>query len=93
MSSQFRRDRSRFHPQQTWVPRGASASIAVVNELTERSSESLHAGAAASRPVYLQRQHNGPGQHQRNNVVGSPPPNRQRVASRTRPVNQGKKGS
>ncbi|KAL0884700.1 hypothetical protein Bca101_008681 [Brassica carinata] len=21
MSSQFRRDRSRFHPQQTWVPR------------------------------------------------------------------------
>ncbi|CAN6981135.1 unnamed protein product [Brassica rapa subsp. trilocularis] len=105
MSSQFRRDRSRFNPQKTWVPRGSSTSVAVVNDPTERSSESLHAGATASRPAYLQRQHNGSGhppynQHQRSNVAAPPPPNnapgtrpdnRQRVASNTRPVNEWKR--
>ncbi|KAF3497916.1 hypothetical protein DY000_02057972 [Brassica cretica] len=105
MSSQFRRDRSRFNPQQTWVPRGSSTSIAVVNEPTERSSESLHAGSTPSRPAYLQRQHNSSGhspynQHQRSNVTAPPPPNnapgtrpdnRQRVASNTRPLNEWKR--
>ncbi|CAH8383909.1 unnamed protein product [Eruca vesicaria subsp. sativa] len=81
MSSQFRRDRSRFNPQQTWVPRGSSTTIAVVNEPSlpptnntqGRSSESLDAGATTSHHVHLQRHHNGSG-----NVVGPPPPNRQR---------------
>ena len=79
MSSQVRRDRSRFNPQQTWVPRGSSTSISVVNEPTERRSESLHAGYTASRPIYLQSHHNSSGhspynQHQRSNVTAPPPP-------------------
>ncbi|KAG5391747.1 hypothetical protein IGI04_021710 [Brassica rapa subsp. trilocularis] len=90
MSSQVRRDRRHQSSQQTWVPRGASTSVAVVNEPshppannTAGVSESLAAGAA-SRPVYLGRQHNGSvrpsyNQHQRNNNVAAPPPhNRQR---------------
>ncbi|KAJ4915361.1 NF-X1-type zinc finger protein NFXL1 [Raphanus sativus] len=88
MSSQVRRDRR--HPQnsqQTWVPRGASTSLGVVNEPshppvnTAGVSESLATGAAASRPVYPQRQHNPRpphNQHQRSNFTGPPPPNRQR---------------
>ncbi|CAH2038409.1 unnamed protein product [Thlaspi arvense] len=109
MSSQVRRERPRFNPQnsqQTWVPRGASTSVVAVNEPsrsstnTDRIPESLDAGAA-SRPVYLQRQHNGSvrppfNQHQRSNqnqgshVVGPPPPNRQRRnnASGTLPDNR-----
>ncbi|VVA90693.1 unnamed protein product [Arabis nemorensis] len=113
MSSQVRRDRPRFNPQnsqQTWIPRGASTSVGVANEPSlPPNSESIDVGAA-SRPVYLQRQHNGSGrppynQHQRSNNIGPPPPNQQRrnnapgnlpdnrprVASRTRPVNQGKR--
>ncbi|CAN8294482.1 unnamed protein product [Cochlearia groenlandica] len=122
MSSQVRRDRSRFNSQQTWVPRGSSASVAVVNEPplppnTERSSQSHDLGAAASRPVHTQRQRNSSGrmpymdtqrqrngssqrnsiigppplnQQRRNNAMGTLPDNRQRVASRTRPANQGK---
>ncbi|KAG7653753.1 Zinc finger PHD-finger [Arabidopsis suecica] len=145
MSFQVRRDRgddrSRFNPQQTWIPRNASPSTVVVNEPllpphSDRNSESLDAAAVASRPVYLQRQHNAsgpppynhhqrshnnsgppppnrhrrnnapdnqhqrsdnnlgpppPNRHRRNNASGTLPDNRQRVASRTRPVNQGKR--
>ncbi|CAN6877972.1 unnamed protein product, partial [Brassica oleracea] len=91
MSSQVRRDRRHQNSQQTWVPRGASTPVAVVNEPshppannTAGVSESVGVGAA-SRPVYPQRQHNGSvrpsyNQHQRNNNVAAtpPPPNRQR---------------
>ncbi|CAN7040090.1 unnamed protein product, partial [Brassica oleracea var. botrytis] len=91
MSSQVRRDRRHQSSQQTWVPRGASTPVAVVNEPshppannTAGVSESVGLGAA-SRPVYPQRQHNGSvrpsyNQHQRNNNVAAtpPPPNRQR---------------
>ncbi|KAG2267716.1 hypothetical protein Bca52824_062271 [Brassica carinata] len=89
MSSQVRRDRRHQNSQQTWVPRGASTSVGVVNEPphppvnTAGVSETLGAGVA-SRPVNLGRQHDGSvrppyNQHQRNNnVTAPPPPNRQR---------------
>ncbi|CAL9216942.1 unnamed protein product [Arabidopsis halleri] len=104
-----RRERQRFTPQtsqQTWVPRVTSSTSVVVNETpfpfdTNTNFGSLDAGASA-RPglVYQQRQHyeSGPllnNPHQRSNVPGPPPFNRQRRnnGSRTVPDNRQRGGS